>query len=208
VTLVRSIRGVQAVLFDMDGTLVDSDAAVERAWCTWCAEYGFSPSTVVTLAHGHPTATTVRLLRPTWSPEQAQQAAGRQLALQYDDLSDVVAAPGAHQLIGVIDRLALPWCVVTSADERLARARLNAAGIDPPRLITIDHVRRGKPDPDGYLLAAHRLAVQPSRCLVVEDSRPGLTAGKRAGAMTASLRGLPADVVLTNLTHLARLLGT
>ncbi|MBN6052512.1 HAD-IA family hydrolase, partial [Nonomuraea sp. RK-328] len=197
---------IEAVLLDMDGTLVDSDAAVERAWSIWAQEYGVDVDAVLAVAHGNPAARTVRRLLPGLDDEAAVAATRRQHALQYDDLADVTAAPGADLLIAALDRLALPWAVVTSADGRLAKARLHAAGIEPPVLLTIDDVRAGKPDPEGYLEGAARLGVPPPACLVVEDSEPGLAAGRAAGMPTAALRGLSGDLSLPDLGRLAHLL--
>jgi mannitol-1-/sugar-/sorbitol-6-phosphatase len=197
---------VQAVLLDMDGTLVDSDAAVERAWRTWAAEYGTDFERVLAIAHGSPAERTVRHVRPDLSAEQVTAAAARQLALQYEDLSDVTAAPGARELLAELDRLGLPWAVVTSADTKLARLRLAAAGLLVPVLITVEDVRAGKPDPEGYLLAARTLAVEPGRCLVVEDAEPGVLAGQAAGATVAALKGVPADLAIADLYQLTRLL--
>ncbi len=103
-------------------------------------------------------------------------------------------------------RRGLPWAVVTSADARLARARLDAAGVHPPVLVTVDEVSAGKPDPEGFVLAARRLGIPIERCLVVEDSVPGAEAGRRAGALVAGLRGLPADVPVEDLSEVASLL--
>jgi HAD superfamily hydrolase (TIGR01509 family) len=197
---------IEAVLLDMDGTLVDSDAAVERAWSIWAEEYGVDPGAVLAVAHGSPAARTVRRLLPALDDEAVLAAAQRQHALQYEDLADVTAAPGARFLLATLDRLELPWAVVTSADGRLAKARLHAAGIDPPVLLTIDDVGAGKPDPEGYLEAARRLGIAPSACLVVEDSEPGLAAGRAAGMPTAALRGLDGDLSLPGLGRLAHLL--
>lgn len=197
---------LEAVLLDMDGTLVDSDACVERAWSIWAGEYGVAVETVLAVAHGSPAGRTVRHLLPQLDGEAVAIAAQRQLALQYDDLSDVVAAPGAHDLLAALAELGLPWAVVTSADGRLARARLAAAGIVPPLLLTIDDVRQGKPHPEGYLRGAALLRVAAAACLVVEDSEPGLAAGRAAGMTTAALRGLDGDVRLPDLGHLAHLL--
>jgi HAD superfamily hydrolase (TIGR01509 family) len=197
----------EAVLLDMDGTLVDSDAAVERAWTGWAAEHGVDPDAVLAIAHGSPPEPTVRRMLPGVDEQAVARAAARQMDLQYDDLSDVVAAPGAHALLAALDRLALPWAVVTSADVRLARARLGAAGIpEPPLLVTVEDVRVGKPDPEGYLLAAARLGVDPSRCLVVEDAGPGVEAGRAAGMTVAGLRGIGSDVAIADLGVLADLL--
>jgi HAD superfamily hydrolase (TIGR01509 family) len=200
------LRDVEAVLLDMDGTLVDSDAAVERAWVTWAAEHQVDPDAAVALAHGSPADRTVRQLLPHLDDAAVAVAAQRQLALQYHDLSDVVLAPGGRRLLDTIDRLGLPWAVVTSADVPLAKARLGAAGVDPPLLVTVEDVTVGKPDPECFLLAARRLRVDPRRCLVVEDSAPGLAAATAAGAKTAALRGFDGDVQLRDLDDLVDML--
>ena len=199
---------MRAVLFDMDGTIVDSDAAVERAWTTWAREHGVEPARAIAVAHGSPAERTVRRLRPDLTEAEVAVAAARQLTLQYDDLVGLRALPGALDLLADLTRWRLPWAVFTSADVRLAKVRLCAAGIDPPVLITVEDVRAGKPDPEGYLLAAARLQVPPGECLVVEDAEVGLDAARAAGAMTASLRGLPADLPLTDLAQLHRALAT
>jgi sugar-phosphatase len=133
-------------------------------------------------------------------------SANRQLALQYDDLSDVIAAPGAHEVLAVLAERGLPWAVVTSADLRLAQARLAAAGIGVPVLVTIDDLSAGKPDPAGYLLGASLLGVPPAGCLVVEDAEVGLRAARAAGCPTAALRGLDGDLRIADLHELATLL--
>jgi sugar-phosphatase len=195
---------IEAVLFDMDGTLVDSDAAVERAWRTWAGEYGVEPAAVLAVAHGAPAERTVGLVRPDLTGAAAAEAAARQLELQYDDLSDVVPTPGAHELLAA---LRLPWAIVTSADVRLAKARLGVAGIVAPVLVTVEDVRVGKPDPEGYLRAAELLGVAPARCLVVEDAAVGVAAGRSAGAQVAALKGVEGDLALPDLGTLARLLA-
>jgi HAD superfamily hydrolase (TIGR01509 family) len=129
------------------------------------------------------------------------------MSLQYDDLTDVVAAPRAEALLAALRELDPPWAVVTSADVRLARARLGAAGIpDPPLLVSVEDVRVGKPDPEGFLIAAARLGAAPARCLVVEDAEPGVKAGRAAGMTVAGLRGIEADVAVADLGELADLL--
>jgi alpha-glucosidase len=199
------LDNIAAVLFDMDGTLVDSDAAVERAWITWAQKRRLDPVAALAIAHGSPAHDTARRLLPQLDDSAIALAAQEQLALQYDDLADVVPAPGAQLLLELLGRLRLPWAVVTSADRRLARARLDAAGISPPLLLTIEDVTAGKPDPEGYRLAAERLGVDPTRCLVVEDTEPGLAAGSAAGAVTAALRGLAGDVRIRDLAQLAHM---
>ena len=198
---------VRAVLLDMDGTLVDSDAAVERAWRTWAREYYVDHGHAGPLiAHGMPALGNVRRLRPDLAEAEAVAAARRQLELQYDDVADVTAAPGAHGLLGELDRLGLPWAVVTSADPALARVRLAAARTRPALLVTSEDVRAGKPDPEGYLLAARKLGTDPGRCLVVEDAEAGVRAGRAAGATVAALKGVPADIQIADLYQLSVLL--
>ncbi|MCD0444150.1 HAD-IA family hydrolase [Glycomyces sp. A-F 0318] len=202
----RSYSNPSAVLLDMDGTLVDSDGAVERTWEAWSLEYGVDPALTLADAHGSPSAATVARLRPDLDDDGVREATAWLTALEYEDLAGVGPAEGALRLVAVLERSSIPWAVVTSADERLARARLGAAGIEPPLLLTVDDVERGKPDPEGYLKAAAMLGVDIAGCLVVEDSEPGLAAGRAAGAMTASLRGLEADLKLADLGRLAGLL--
>ena len=197
---------IEAVLLDMDGTLVDSDAAVERAWREWAREFDVDHAAIEPVMHGSPSDTTIRLVAPAMTASEVEAAARRQLELQYDDLGDIVLARGARELLQRLVATGLPWAVVTSADCRLARARLDAAGVHPPVLVTVDDVSAGKPNPEGFLLAARRLGVPIGRCLVVEDSTPGVEAGRRAGAVVAGLRGLPADVPVDDLSDVAALL--
>jgi sugar-phosphatase len=197
------LAGVAAVLFDMDGTLVDSHAAVERAWRAWAGRYRVDADEVLAIAHGVPAPDTVRRVRPDLSDREVDAAAAHQLELQYEDLSDVVPTPGTERLLAALARLEMPWAVVTSADPPLAAARLGVCGIEPPLLITVEDVPAGKPDPAGYLLAAHRLGVAPERCLVVEDAEAGVAAGRAAGALVAGLRGQDADLQPRDLGELA-----
>ena len=201
-----NLSGVSAVLLDMDGTLIDSDAAVERAWRMWLQEYGFDPEVPVAGIHGSPTEVTVRRLRPDLNDEEVRDAVSRQMAPQYVDLGDTVATPGALALLKTLAELNLPWAVVTSADARLAHARLVSAQIHPDILVTSDDIATGKPDPEGYLLAARRLNHEPARCLVVEDAEPGVQAGRAAGCLVAGLKGVPCDLKLADLSELDDLL--
>ncbi len=196
---------IDAFLFDMDGTLVDSDAAVERAWVAWAVRYDVDAETALSIAHGSPADTTARILRPDLDDDEVSEAAAFQLAMQYDDLHDVVPTVGALELIDVLGEFGVKWAVVTSADLRLATARLGAVQIEPEVLVTVDDVARGKPDPEGYLTAAKALGVLPGRCLVVEDSTAGVMAGQSSGALVAAVKGLEADVSLNDLAELAEL---
>lgn len=195
-------RPVRAVLFDNDGTLVDSDAAVERGWRRWAERYGVNADEAVARCHGATSEGLARELRPDLSEDEVRSAGLAQMELQYDDNHDVVATPGALELLTALDARGVPWAVFTHGDARLASERLAAAGIHPRVLVTIDDVDEGKPHPEGYLAAAEQLGVSASECLVVEDSAAGVQAGRAAGAVTAALKGEAGDVQLDSLADL------
>jgi sugar-phosphatase len=205
---IRNIHDIRAVLFDMDGTLVDSDAVVDRSWGRWATEYGLSPAEVLAVAHGNPAAATIAHFLPELSAQERAVAWTRVFDLEVGDVEGVVAKPGAVELIATLDRLGLPWAVYTSAPAQLAKVRLSAAGIAPSVLVTVDDVSRGKPDAEGYVRAAELLGVPVTECLVVEDTVVGLSAGQASGALTAGLKGVPADIELPDLYHLNNLLQT
>ncbi|WP_051366368.1 HAD family hydrolase [Hamadaea tsunoensis] len=197
-----------AVLLDMDGTLVDSDAAVERSWRRWAAEHGVPMSTLEPRLHGNTALTTAIAVLPGRTADEHRHAAQRQLELEYADVSDIRATVGAAELLDTVRRLGLPWAVVTSADRRLAGIRLGAAGITPPVLVTVEDTAEGKPSPQPYLAAADRLGVDPARCLAVEDSAPGIRSARAAGARVATLRGLDGDHPVKDLRELATWLAS
>ena len=191
-----------AVLFDMDGTLVESHENVERAWITWAQQHGIDATAVLAHAHGLPAEVTVARWLPDASDEEIAAAAAAQLALQYDDVTGITPVPGARELLEFLTDSEFPWAVHTSADERLARARLEAAGIYPPVLVTRDQLQRGKPAPDGYLRAAELLGVESSECVVVEDTEVGIESGRAAGMQTIGVRGVAGDLPLGSLPEL------
>ena len=197
---------IGAVLFDMDGTLVDSHGAIIRSWTRISAEYALPLTDILAVHAGRPARSTLESVAPWLGPERIARAAARQLEWEYDDLGDVVAMAGALELIEGVTRKGLPWAVVTSADERLARARMGAVGIDPPLLITTDDISAPKPDPEGYLLAARRLGVPPEVCLVVEDAPAGVAAGRSAGMHVVGVAGITGDSTMTNLVEILDIL--
>lgn len=172
-----------AVLFDMDGVLVDSQGVVRRTWRRWCARTGLDEATVLSAAQGRRTMDTLQAVAPhldlTTEAEWLEQA-------ELGDREGIVAIPGAQELI-----TALPddsWGVVTSAGGKLARRRLEWAGLPAPRsLVTADDVQQGKPSPEGYLLAAAQLGVDAGRCVVIEDSPAGIEAARAAGMSVIAL---------------------
>jgi len=171
------ILRVRGILFDMDGVLVSSLGSVERSWTTWAEARGVDPAAAIRTAHGRRAIETVRILRPDLNDEQE---------LKWLEDMEVEDKQGLEILNGVRPILeSLPekyWTVVTSATDRLARARMAYGGIPvPARMITADMVTRGKPDPEPYRRGAELLGLAPADCLVIEDSASGAKAGHAAG---------------------------
>ena len=191
-----------AVLFDMDGTLLESHDNVERAWTTWAQVRGIPAEELLAHAHGLPAEATVARWFPEASDEEIARAAEEQLALQYDDVAGIEAIDGVHDLLRFLDDASLPWAVHTSADDRLARVRLDAAGISPPVLVTRDQLQRGKPAPDGYLRAAELLGMSTTDCIVVEDTVVGIESGRAAGMQTVGVRGAIGDLPIRSIPDL------
>ncbi|MFJ4676298.1 MULTISPECIES: HAD-IA family hydrolase [Kitasatospora] len=171
---------VRAVLLDMDGTLVNSDAVVERCWRRWAERNGLDGDEVMRVAHGRQGHLTMGLLLPDRPVEQNLAENAVMLDEESSDTDGVVEVPGAARLVASL--AGLPHALVTSADDRLARVRMAAAGVPlPPRMITAEHVGASKPDPEGFLKAAAELGVAPAECLVLEDSEAGIAAARAAG---------------------------
>jgi sugar-phosphatase len=175
--------GCRALLFDLDGVLIDSTPAVARVWTRWAAEHGFDPETVVHKAHGRPSRITIRELLPNSDIDREDREVER---WEMEDLDGVVLLPGAGQLLN-----SLPperWTIATSCTRALAEVRLRAAGLPIPKtMITASDVKIGKPDPEPYLKAAAKLGFAASDCVVVEDAPSGVRAGKGAGAGVIAL---------------------
>ena len=198
-----------AMLFDLDGVLIDSTPAVTRVWRQWAVEHGFDPDKVVHIAHGRPSRTTIRELLPDADlAHEDREVERREIA----DLDGVVLLPGAGQLLN-----SLPpgrWTIATSCTRRLAEVRLRAAGLPiPDTMITSSDVKTGKPDPEPYLKAAAKLGFPPSDCVVVEDAASGIRAGKAAGARViaflttmqrSNLETAGADWIVENCSNITK----
>jgi len=199
-----------AVLFDLDGVLIDSTSCVERHWHAWAAKHGLDGDSILKIAHGVRNVETMRLVAPHLDVEQeAADFAVNEVA----DTRGVTAVEGARDLLAGLD--GARWAVVTSCGAPLAKARIEAAQLPmPAALITGSDVGRGKPDPAPYLLAAEVLAVPPGSCVVIEDAPAGIRSGRSAGmrvigiAFTYSrsdLHDSGADEVIDRLTDLRML---
>jgi sugar-phosphatase len=174
----------EALLFDLDGVLVDSTASVTRSWSRWAVEYGVSAQALQE-NHGQPAQALVKRLL---GADQVAAGLARIEDIEVDDAASVAAIPGAHEAFA-----ALPdhrRAVVTSGTPPIATARLRTAGFPlPATLVTADDVPRGKPDPAPYLLAAQRLGLPPERCLAVEDAPAGIASAQAAGCQVLAVTG-------------------
>jgi mannitol-1-/sugar-/sorbitol-6-phosphatase len=182
----------RALLFDMDGVLVDSTPAVARVWTAWANRFHLVPAEVVRQAHGRPSVATIRELLPFADHRAENQAIEK---AEIEDIEDVIALPGTTQLLSALpaDRFA----VVTSASRALAIVRLRAAGFAIPKhLVTSSDIQRGKPDPEPYLRGAQILGLSPADCIVIEDAPAGIQSGKAAGSRVLALRTTASDSTL------------
>jgi sugar-phosphatase len=183
------LANAHALLVDLDGTLIDSEAAVNRVWSAFAVRHGLDPDAVTKVAQGRPSRETIRAL--LHDPPDLDAIAEQFDADEVADVEGVVAFPGARELLASRAR---PLAIVTSCTTALARARMQAAGLPAPDvLVTADAITNGKPDPEPFLLGARRLAVDPADCVVLEDAPAGITAGRAAGARVIALRTTHAD---------------
>lgn len=178
-------RQYRKVLFDMDGTLVDSRAVVERTWHAWAVQNRFDATAILRVSHGRRAIDTIREFASDRMDIDAEAA-----MLAHNELSDVegvVAVSGALELLTRLN--ACDWAVVTSASRELACRRLLAAGLPVPDvLIAAEDVKTGKPDPECYKLAARRLGTVADQCLVFEDAPAGIAAGMAAGSDVVAIK--------------------
>lgn len=176
-----------AILFDMDGTLVDSNAAVEQSWAVWAKRYELDLGELLAYSHGRPTLATMQHFGARLAPGRDWQAEADELQEYEFNLSGgTVAIAGARELVAQLD--GTPWGVVTSAPRGLAERRIQEAGLPLPRvLVPADEITIGKPHPEGYLKAAEMLGVAPGECVVFEDAPAGVEAGLRAGMQVVGM---------------------
>ncbi|MGF1432207.1 HAD-IA family hydrolase [Kitasatospora sp. LaBMicrA B282] len=183
---------VRALLLDMDGTLVNSDAVVERCWRRWAAAHDLDGDHVMSVVHGRQGHLSMAILLPDRPTEQNLAENREMLAAETADTDGVVEVPGAAAFLAAL--AGHPHALVTSADLALARTRMAAAGLPMPALaVTAESVSASKPDPEGFLKAAAELGVDPADCLVLEDSGAGIAAGRAAGMRVLGVgpRALP-----------------
>jgi len=182
----------KAILFDLDGVLVDSTPAVARVWTEWARKHGFDPEETVRKAHGRPSISTIRELLPDADHEAENDDVEQR---EIEDVEGVIPLPGAMALLTKLpkDR----WAIATSCTRPLAHVRIRVAGLPEPEfLITAGDISRGKPDPEPYVKAAALLGFSTKDCVVIEDAPAGIRAGKASGARVLALQTTERDELL------------
>ncbi|MGR4879220.1 HAD-IA family hydrolase [Streptomyces sp. LARHCF249] len=170
----------KALLLDMDGTIVNSDAVVERCWREWAVSHGLDPEEALKVVHGRQGYATMAVLLPDRPMEVNHAENAVMLARETADTDGVVPVAGAPEFMAAI--AGLPHALVTSADAALATARMTAAALPMPAVrVTAESVQASKPHPEGFLKGAAALGVDPADCIVFEDSAAGIAAGQAAG---------------------------
>jgi sugar-phosphatase len=174
-------------LFDLDGTLVDSKPAVERAWIKLAQEAQIPLEKMVGL-HGIPAEQSLRMLLGDRSEEEIKSWVDRIEFLESSDTAGVVAIPGAKNLLNELNERNIAWTIVTSCTIPLAISRVKAAGIEmPDHSVTFNDVKLGKPHPEPFILGAKRIGLNPNQCWVIEDAPAGVKSGKSAGCTVAAV---------------------
>lgn len=193
----------RAILFDLDGVLVDSTPSIERHWTRWATQHGLEPGLVIRTAHGRPTVETIRELAPHLC---AEDETARLEAAEATDTDGIVAFSGAAELLGSLPEGT--WAVATSGTRRTAASRFAQTGLPVPRvLITANDIRRGKPHPEPYLLAAEGLGLNAQNCLVVEDAPSGVASARAAGARVVGVTTSHSAEELAGADALVRTVG-
>ena len=170
----------RAALLDMDGTLVDSTAVVERLWLAWAEPHGIAPETVLSTVHGRQGHQSMAIMLPERDHAINLRENEVMLANEASDVDGVIMISGADALLEALQTL--PHAIVTSANIALMTARMRQAGLTVPALaVTAENVSASKPDPEGFLRGAELLEVAPADCIVFEDSGAGIQAGLAAG---------------------------
>ena len=195
----------EAILFDLDGVLVDSTAVVVRTWRDWAQDRGLDAERILEVAHGRRAAEVVQLFAPNLDADSEARELER---IEAKDLDGVLEIEGARELLS-----SLPtdgWTVVTSGTRVLASSRMEHVGLPlPERFVSADDVENGKPHPEAYLKGAEVLGLRPEACVVIEDAPSGVSSAKSAGMRVIAVGTTyreddlrEADAVVSSLTHI------
>lgn len=188
---------VDAILFDLDGVLVDSRECVERTWRLWAETHGLDADMVLHAAHGRRTFETIAAVAPHLD---AREEGGRIAVSEANETRGIYEIAGARELLESLPPRT--WAVVTSGIRAVAETRIRHTRLPPPPvLVPADEIQHGKPHPEGYLEAARQLGVAAERCVVIEDAPPGLEAARAAGMRAIGVLGTYEREALAGADH-------
>ncbi len=189
-----------AIVFDLDGVVVDSTRAVDREWREWAERKGVDGDAIMAIAHGVRTVEVIRRVAPHLDAEAEASAIENHEA---GDQRGVTVMPGAADLLSQIPEAR--WGVVTSGSRLLATNRLRYCGLPVPKvLVTSDDVTHGKPHPEPYLKGAAQLGFNPADCLVIEDAPAGIESARAAGMKVI---GITSTYIAAVLEHADAVIG-
>ncbi len=193
----------KGVLFDLDGTLIDSTPAITRSWSAVLTEIGI-PLDVLPSLHGSPSRQSLHRLLPDAPDNEIDHWARKIENLEVVDTGGIVLLPGARELFAYLDSKSIEWFIVTSCTRELGTSRANSVGLTlPPKSVFFDDVVKGKPHPDPYLLGLERLGLPASEALVLEDAPAGVRSGKAAGINVIAMVTTHAREELLEADHVA-----
>ena len=175
-------------LFDLDGTLADSLAVVERCWCKFGERIGKSAEEIISYIHGKPALTSLRHFLPDATEEEVMDYFRWLEKMESEDMEGVVALPGAVALLTRLNEIGAPWAIVTSGTVPIAHGRQQAAGLpEPKHWVNFEKVTKGKPDPEPFLLGANVLSLSPKSCIAFEDATAGIHSALSAGCQVVAV---------------------
>ncbi|MBP6124192.1 MULTISPECIES: sugar phosphatase [Providencia] len=198
-------------LFDLDGTLVDSLAVVERSWCLFGEKIGVSKEDIISYIHGKPALETLRHFLPHASEEEIMVHFRWLEKMESEDMEGVVALPGSVALLSRLNELSAPWAIVTSGTVPIAHGRRKVAELpEPKHWVTFEKVSKGKPDPEPFLLGAQALSLNANECISFEDAPAGIHSALNAGSKVIAVHapeGMPRrdeiDIVVSSLEQIS-----
>ena len=178
----------KAALFDLDGTLIDSLAAVQRSWTLLAQRNQLDVDTVFSVIHGRPARESLALLMPEKTSAEIDKEMSWLEDLEANDTQGTIVLPGSVEFLETLNAHQVPWAIVTSGTLPVAMARIQASGIPKPAcVITANDITHGKPHPEPYLLGAERLGVAIEDCMVFEDAPAGIESGRAAGGQLMAI---------------------
>lgn len=178
----------KGMLFDLDGTLVNSLESIEATWGEWADKQGLDRAMVQHYMHGKPALNVVRHFMPESSDEMIAKAFTQLETYESRHMDRVTPVSGAVEFLTHLNLISAPWAVVTSSSLKVATARIIQAGLPFPNvLVTSENIQQGKPHPEPFLLGASRLGIPVRSCIAFEDSGAGLTSAEQAGCVVVEL---------------------